>query len=286
MVKTAFLSVLFFSCLLFASTEKISIGILSGGNPQAVEKESLLLAQKLQNKLGSPIQVYIPKSPEAMVSAIKSKKVDLAILPSAVYVAADREASVKVLLKKTWNNGPFYYATFLTLANSKVKSLKDLKGKKVAFVDENSSSGYLYPRQELESQKINLKEVNTVFSGNHAASIEMLEAGKVDAVAVFADDEKAKVSAWSRFAKNKGKKIRVLWVSEPIPNDPIIVRQDYYDKNAKIVHEIMYNLIETQHESSSDLVEVLGMSALMPATSRQYDSVREVFKAFRKGSEL
>lgn len=282
----AFLSVLFSSCLLLASTEKISIGILSGGNPQAVEKESLLLAQKLQNKLGSPIQVYIPKSPEAMVEAIKSKKVDLAILPSAVYVAADREAPVKVLLKKTWNNGPFYYASFLTLANSSVKSLKDLKGKKIAFVDEQSSSGYLYPRKELEAQKISLKEMTLVYSGNHAASIEMLEAGKVDVVAVFADDEKAKISAWSRFAKNKNKKIRVLWVSEPIPNDPIIVRQDYYDKNAKTVHEIMYNLIETQHESSSDLVEILGTSALMPATSRQYDSVREVFKAFKKGSEL
>lgn len=286
MVRIVFLSALFFSGLLFANTEKISVGILSGGNPQAVEKESYVLAEKLQGKLGRAVQVYIPKNPEAMVQAIKSKKIDLAILPSAVYVLADGQAAIKVLLKKTWNNGPFYYASLLTLADSKIKDVKDIKNKKIAFVDTQSSSGYLYPRMHLESQKITEKDYVSVFSGNHAASIEQLEAGKVDAVAVFADDEKAKVSAWNRFAKNKKRKIKVLWVSEPIPNDPIVVRQDYYDKNTKLVHEIMYNLIELQHESGSSMAETLGTSALMPATSRQYDSVREAFKSFKKESGL
>ncbi len=260
----------------------ITIGMLPGGNPQSIEKESFLLAEKLQSKLGQPVQVFISKNYTGMIEALKSKKVDLAILSSMTYVMAEKETSVKVLLKKTWNNGAFYYSSIITKADSKLKHIKDLKNKKIAFVDEKSTSGYLYPEVQLRKNSLDDKHFKSVqFSGNHAASIDWLESGKVDAVAVFADDEKAKKGAWTRFAKAKNFKVNVLWVSEPIPNDPIVVRQDFYDDNPKLTHEIMYDLIEIQSESSSLLSEVLGSSELMPATSRQYDPVREMVKTFQ-----
>lgn len=216
-----------------------------------------------------------------MIEAIKNKKVDLAVLSSMTYVMAEKQADIKVLLKKTWSNGPFYYSAIITRKNSKIKRLADLKNKDIAFVDEKSTSGYLYPQVHLRKNGL-LKEdfKSIVFSGNHAASIEMLESGKVDAVAVFADDEKSKNGAWTRFAKNKKFAVRVLWTSEPIPNDPIVVRQQFYDENPKLTHEIMYNLIEIQNIHNSALSEILGTSELMPATSRQYDPVREMIKAF------
>ena len=115
----------------------------------------------------------------------------------------------------------------------------------------------------------------------------MLEKGQVDAVAVFSDDEKGRIGAWDRFAKSKNFKVRVLWMSDPIPNDPIVVRQDFYDQNTKLTHEIMYSLIEIQNEGgSAQLSEILGTSDLMPATSRQYDPVREVVKSFKSVLKL
>ncbi len=258
----------------------ITVGLLPSGNPQAIERESFLLAEKLQAKLGQPVQIYISKNYTGMIEALKNKKVDLAILSSMTYVMAEKETNVKVLLKKTWNNGAFYYSSIVSKAGSKIKTLKDLKNKNIAFVDEKSTSGYLYPQVHLKKNAVeNFKSV--VFSGNHAASIDLLEAGKVDAVAVFADDEKARNGAWTRFAKSKKFKVNVLWVSDPIPNDPIVVRQDFYDENPKLTHEIMYDLIEIQSEANSLLSEILGSSDLMPATSRQYDPVREMVKAFQ-----
>ena len=194
---------------------------------------------------------------------------------------AEKEAPLKVLLKKTWSNGPFYYSAIIARKNSKIKRLADLKNKNIAFVDEKSTSGYLYPQVHLRKNRILKENFNLVtFSGNHAASIELLESNKVDAVAVFADDEKSKNGAWTRFAKSKKFEVRVLWTSEPIPNDPIVVRQEFYDENPKLTHEIMYNLIEIQNVHNNFLSEILGTSELMPATSRQYDPVREMVKAF------
>lgn len=279
---------LFMPFSLMASSEAITLGILPGGNPQVLEKESFILAEKLQQKIGKPVNIYISKNYTGMIDALKNKKIEFAILSSMTYVIAEEQANIKVLLKKTWSNGPFYFSAIVTSAKSKIKKIADLKGKTIAFVDEKSTSGYLYPQIALQKSKIQAQDFKKViFSGNHAASVEMLENGQVDAVAVFSDDEKGRIGAWDRFAKSKKFKVRVLWMSEPIPNDPIVVRQDFYDQNAKLTHEIMYSLIEIQNDGgSAQLSEILGTSDLMPATSRQYDPVREVVKSFKSVLKL
>lgn len=272
----------YFPLFSFAGTEAITIGLLPGGNPKVIEKEAFVLAEKLQQRVGRPFEIYISKNYTAMIDALKSKKVDLAVLSSMTYVSAEKEANLKVLLKKSWGNSPFYYSAIVVAKTSKIKKLSDLKNKSIAFVDEKSTSGYLYPQVYLRKNNLTDQSFKSViFTGNHAASIEMLENKKVDAVAVFSDDEKAKAGAWNRFAKNKNFAIRPIWISDPIPNDPIVVREEFYDSNAKLTHEIMYTLIEIQSENNSSLSEILGTSDLMPATSRQYDPVREVAKTFQ-----
>jgi phosphonate transport system substrate-binding protein len=269
-----------------SAADKISIGILPGGNPLVLEKESYILAEKIQNKLAKPVEIFISKNYSGLVEAIKTKKVDFAVLSAMTFVAAEKDVKMKVLLKKTWKNGPFYYSAIIVKANSKIKKLKDLKNKTIGFVDEKSTSGYMYPKTALTAAKIKDSDFKKVdFTGNHAASIERFEKGEFDAVAVFSDDENAKVGAWTRFGKSK-QKIRVIWMSEPIPNDPIVVRQDFYDLHTKLTHELMYSLIEIQNENHSGLSEILGTSDLMPATARQYDPVREVYNSFQSVLKL
>ena len=291
MLKSVCVFVIIFLTVIFsaqANANPITIGIVPGGDPKNIETESFVLAEKLQNKLGQPVQMYISKNYTGMIEALKNKKVDLAIMSSMTYIMAEKEVDIKVLLKKTYSNGAFYYSSIITrAAESKIKSIKDLVNKNIAFVDEKSTSGYLYPQVYLRKKLMEDKKFKSiVFSGNHATSIDMLESGKVDAVAVFSDDEAAKSGAWTRFAKSKKFKVKVLWVSDPIPNDPLVVRQDFYDKNPKLTLEIMYNLIEIQSESSAVLNEILGSSELMPATSRQYDPVREMIKTFQRNLKL
>ncbi|MBC7741174.1 MAG: PhnD/SsuA/transferrin family substrate-binding protein, partial [Bdellovibrionaceae bacterium] len=166
---------------------------------------------------------------------------------------------------------------------SKIKKINDLKQKRILFVDEKSTSGYLYPEVYLRKIKLPQSSFKSVeFSGNHAGSVEALENKKADVIAVFADDEKGTQGAWTRFGKIKSVKYKVLWVSEPIPNDPFVVRQAFYDRNPKLTHEIMYHMIEIQNESTpqSLLHEILGHGELMPATQKQYDPVREMSDAF------
>lgn len=282
------LPVLFILCFTkLVSADTLTIGVLPGGDPKVTEKQSFKLAEKVQARIGRPVQIYISKNYGGLIEAIKNKKVDFAVFSAMTYVVAEKEVPIKVLLKKTWNNSPYYYSALVTRPDSKIKKVADLKGKKIAFVDEKSTSGYMYPQTSLRRQKIKDSDFKTIsFSGSHAASIELLEKSEVDAIAVFADDEKGKNGAWTHFAHDKKFKPRVIWISDPIPNDPIVVRQDFYDENTKLTHEVMYTLIDIQNQSQSELGDILGTSDLMPATARQYEPVREVYKIFQGAIKL
>lgn len=280
---------LFFAANSFATdTQKseptpssITVGLIPSGNPERLREQGLALAKDLQERLNIPVNIYISKDYVGLIDAMKTKKIDFGFFSSLTFVFAEEQANAKVLLKVVWNE-PYYYSAIVTTKASGIKTLKELRNKRIAFVDEKSSSGYLYPQVALRKVGISDKEMKqVVFSGNHQASMNQLDLGKVDAAAVFSDDEKGKVGAWTQFGAHKKEHYKVIWQSAPIPNDPFCVRQDFYEKYPKTTHTLMFSLIEIIGEAKKKgtYSEFLGSRDLMPATSKQYDPVREMVKA-------
>ncbi len=260
--------------------EEITIGVIPGGNPTQIKKQGVALAQELQEIIKIKTNIYISKDYNTLIEAMKEKKVDFAFLTALTFVYAEKTAQAKVLLKKVYQE-PYYYAALVTLSNSKIDRLIDLKGKRIAYVDSKSTSGYLYPKAHLK--KMNFLDTDfkqVVYSGNHSQSVKMLEEGKVDAIAVFSDDAKGNAGAWTKFGSLDKKKYKILWVSEPVPSDPFTVRQEFYDKYPNTAHQVMVGIIDIfeKPENKEKYVDILGSKTLMPATSRQYDPVRDVIK--------
>lgn len=266
---------------------QITIGVLPGGNPENLREQSLELAKELQTRLSVPVNIYISKNYEGLAEAMKSKKIDFAFFTAMTFVTAENQVGMKVLLKKVWE-APYYYSMLIARKDTGISKVESLKGKKIAFVDEKSASGYLYPQVILQKKGLKNSDFKEVaFSGNHQASIDFLENKRVDAAAVFSDDEKGTSSAWTKFGKTKGK-YNILWTSSPIPNDPFTVRQDFYDQYPKITHTLMFALIDALQENGGKkrFAEILGTGDLMPATSKQYDPVREMVKTLKLESEV
>lgn len=261
--------------------QKITIGLTPGGDPEVIKKQALELAKDIQSEFNIPVEIYMSTDYSGLTSAMKSKKVDFAFFSSLTFVQAEKDAGAKVLLKKVWSE-PYYFSTIVVRQDSKIKSVNQLKGKKIAFVDKNSTSGYLYPQVMLKKNGMDNSQFSEItYSGNHAHSIELLEQKKVDAAAVFTDDEKGNAGAWTKFAKDKKIKFNTVWLSEPIPTDPFCVRKDFYESYPKLTHSLMFLLIDifAQNKSTKKYSEVLGAHELMPATSKQYDPVREMVKS-------
>lgn len=260
---------------------KVVIGFNPGGNPELLKNQAADLATELQKQFNTSIEVVITDDYGSLVDLMKNKKVDYAFLSALSFVMAEQTASAKVLLKKVWNHS-FYFSALVVRVDSKIKKISDLKAKKIAFVDKKSASGYLYPKVLLKKNRLKDEDFKEVlFSGNHSQSVQMLDDKKVDAIAVFSDDEKGHAGAWVKFGRNKTSSYRTLWVSEPIPTDPFTVRKEFYDQYPKFTHSLMFALIDlfSKSKSTSRFTEVLGNEDLVLATSRQYDPVREMVKS-------
>ncbi len=259
--------------------KEVTIGFLPGGNAEVIKKGSVEVAKALQEELGIRVNVYLSKNYTGLVEAMKTKKVDFAIFTSMAYVFAEKEAGAKVLLKKVWAE-PFYYSAILTKKDSKIKSVEDLKNARFGFVEEKSTSGYLYP--QVLFKKKSIKPKSSQFSGSHFASVTQLDEGQVDAIAVFSDDKEGLQNAYVKYSKQADpkKQFHVVWVSEPIPNDPFCVRQDYYDQHPKLTHNLMFALIDVVDKlrANKEVMETVGAQGFVPATQRQYDPVREMVK--------
>lgn len=264
-----------------ASPSSVTIGFIPGENPETLKENGLEMAKLIQARIGVPVNIYISKDYSGLIEAMKTKKVDFAFFSALTFVAAEKDAGAKVLLKKVWKS-PYYYSMVLASGSSGASKLTQLKGKKFAYVDEKSASGYLYPRVYFKKQGVDPATYfsETIFSGNHEASVRLLRDGKVDAVAVFSNDKSGADSAWTQFAGAGAKKPKVIWTSEPIPNDPFCVRKDFYESHPKLAHDLMFAMIELQEDpkEGSRFRKVLGASSLVLATSQQYEPVREMVK--------
>lgn len=101
----------------------------------------------------------------------------------------------------------------VTLADSPIKTLKDLEGKEVGFPSQAAFVGYAVPMDQLLRQGIG---VTPVFGGNQEGIMGQLKAGRVLAAGVNNQVMKA-------FAARENLRYRVLWESGSFNNLPISV---------------------------------------------------------------
>ncbi len=262
----------------------LRVGFTPGEESDGLSLRSAELGQLLEKKLEAAgtrvrIQTQVGRTYEDLLDQLKSKKVDFAFLNALSFVRAEESLQLKVLLKKVWE-GPFYFSILLTQKRSAFKNLQSLQKARFAFVSEGSGSGHLYPLVALRGSKLDLaalKPEQLRFTGAHDRSVELLKKGEVDVIAVFSNTKSAQDSAWTQHG-GRASDVRVLWVSEPIPNDPFVVRKDYYDRHPRLVHELMLALIELSESEAERpmLTRLLGVKSLMWATAQQYDPVRKI----------
>ena len=141
--------------------------------------------------VGVPIRVTVASDYAAVVEALRNRTADLAFVHPAGYVLANREAKAMIVAKDQWHGNTSYTSRIFVRKESGLKTLEDLRGKTIAFVDPSSTSGYVYPMVMLmEKGLVQNKDPKTffkefVFAGSHDAGLLALLNGHVDAFASF-----------------------------------------------------------------------------------------------------
>ena len=133
------------SALAFAAEKKpIKFGIAQPyGDEQAV-KAKAAIEPYLSTALGCVVTVVVHPSYEALSEALATNAVDLAwITPLAFVQASQKNPDVSALSKamRRGGGGLSYRAVFFARKDAPMKTLADLKGKKMAWVSQSSTSG-------------------------------------------------------------------------------------------------------------------------------------------------
>jgi phosphonate transport system substrate-binding protein len=98
--------------------------------------------------------------------------------------------------------------------------LEKIRGKRVAFTDESSTSGYLYPAVQLMQAGIDpITDITPIFSGGHDASVAAVYSGDAD-IGIGYDDARRTMRKTN---PDVGEKVIVFNITAEIPNDIIAV---------------------------------------------------------------
>src|SRR5262249_41228959 len=129
-----------------------------------------------------------------------------------------------------------YRAQIITRVDSGIKTLDDLRGKRFAFVDPVSSSGYLYPASVLQ-EKVDFNPKNprgffseVVFAGGHDKVVIAVYNKQVDGGATFGNSNPNAPPTDARTAVRRTipdvmEKVVLIAETDPIPNDTVSVRK-------------------------------------------------------------
>ncbi len=241
-------------------------------------------SKKLQDYLEThssyKFKITIPQSYVAVVEAFGTQRADMASINTFGYYKAHKQYGVEAHLTVIRYGLATYQSQFLARADGPIQKLKDLAGKKVAFVDPSSTSGYLLPLKTLRDQKIEPKEI--VFAMKHDSVVSMIYQRQVDAGATYySPPQNGEMEDARRMVKTQypdvEKKIKIIQLSEPIPNDPVVFRKDIPEEMKEKIVEVLLQYVASE-EGRKSLEAMLGATNFKHATDADYDSVREMFR--------
>ena len=227
----------------------------------------------LGQMIGVPVRVTVASDYAAVIEALRNQTADLAFVHPAGYVLANREAKARIVAKNQWHGKTTFTSRIYVRKDSGLKTLEELRGKTIAFVDPASSSGYIYPMVMLiqrglvknRDPKTLFREV--MFAGSHDAGMRALQNGHVDALASF-------YQAREQYIKDPAERERIVWVSEspPIPESGICAREGL---DPAVVARVRAALLQIKAPAYAALLKRLyDIDGFEPADDRDYDPVR------------
>lgn len=266
--------------------KELTVQFVPSQNAGTLEAKAKPLEKLLSKELGIPVKVSVSTNYNTIVEAMKSKKVDVGFLPPTAYTLAHDQKAADLLLQAqrfgVKEDGSAskelvdsYKSEILVKKDSKIKSLKDLKGKKIALQDVTSTAGYTFTLAMLKNEAgINAtKDMKIVNVKGHDQAVISLLNGDVDAAAVFNDAR----NTVKKDQPNVFKDTRILKLTQAIPNDTISVRPDM-DKDFQEKLKKAFIDIAKSKEGHKIISEVYSHEGYTETKDSNFDIVREYEK--------
>jgi phosphonate transport system substrate-binding protein len=208
------------------AAREIILGLIPAESNEEMIKKFEPMRAYLEKKLGEKVKVFTATDYAGVIEAMRKKRVDIAWFGPLSYTLAEQEAGAEAFAVGVMTNGKSTYRSlFVVPGDSPVKSLKDLKGKSVAFVDPASTSGGLMPTYLVKKETGMMPEQffgKFTWTGSHDAAEMAVKNKTVDAAA----DNDITYPLMIEKGLITKESNRVLMYSPELPGSPLTYRSD------------------------------------------------------------
>jgi len=244
---------------------------------QQIQELSPLL-DLLERQLQKSIKVVRPQSYNAVIEGVLSRTLDFAALGPASYAKARaRDNRVEAFAAFTGKKGcitpegSYYYSVLFTLKRNGFKSARDLKQRKVAFTDPESTSGSVIPNMAFSThvgEPLKAYFGTIVYTGSHDRSIKSVLCGHVDAAFVSSTrfDEAVEENIL------RPDQVEILWQSGPIHHDPFVFSSGVDNALKNRIREIVLSRAPCLETMLRDM----NMAGLAAVSDKDYQAIHDI----------
>ena len=276
-----------------------------GGNSQEAEKKTFTIAyapnesttdstdarSTLAKDLGKVINMEVKEIQAsdytAIIEALRTGKADMAYMGALAVAMGSERAGVTPIVMKAPNGDKaqaVYHSVFITQKdNNEINSIKDFKGKTIAFVDPDSTSGNLVPTSEIMKAFPDLHLTNekihtngeffeaVSFSGKHQAGLQAVIKGDVDIVPI---SDQIMASEFKNGNANENA-VKVVHSSAAIPAEAMVVSKTVNEDLKKTLTKF---LVEYNNKDYFDKVIKKADARFVECSMEDYQPIVELNK--------
>jgi phosphonate transport system substrate-binding protein len=253
-----------------AADQPLKLGLVPDG---LTPEERAPLRAYLTKAMGRPVALVLPANYSDALAQLADGSLDFACLGAAMYVRAHDEQGVIPLVQR--NSDLQFHAVFITGSDSGIHALGDLKGKRFAFGDVNSTSAHLIPYRELKEAGIDpTTDLKVRYSGGHPLTAALVENGVVDA-GVLDESVFSSMIANGKIDKNK---VRVFHTSKAFVDYVYVARKGV---PAAERDKFAHSLLALKEGSDDAVLKVLRAKQFVVANDEEYGGIRQIARELK-----
>jgi phosphonate transport system substrate-binding protein len=265
-----------FSTVAYSSQQKVLIGVLPEMNVFKQKQRFVLLGEYLTKKSGVKVEFTILSRYGNIIDRFNAEKMDGAFFGSFTGALAIKKLGVVPLVRPVNVDGEStYHGYMFSRKDSGIRSVKDMKNKRMAYVDKATTAGYLFPLVYLRDNGVTDTDhffSETFFTGSHDAAIKAVLDKKADIGA-------AKHSVYDRERKHDPRvdsELSILAESPHVPSNGLCVRKGLGDSLKNKLKTILLGL-----DSDPDgklVLQQFGAIKFIETTAKDYQPVLDMAK--------
>lgn len=240
------------------------------------------LAKDLGEYLGCKVEEIQASDYNAIIEALRTGKADMAYMGANAIALGYERASVTPIAMKA-EDGDSKKAVYSSLLvtnkkNTDINSIKDIKGKTIAFVDPDSTSGNLVPSSEIitafADDKLDMDKLHTngvffsaaSYSGSHQAGLQAVSRGDVDIVPVSNQILASEIAN----GNIKESDIKIIHESGTIPAEAMVVSSTVDDDTKEKLTKFL-----TEYDNKAYFKDVIKKenARFIKCSIKDYDTV-------------